>query len=413
MRSIVTTVVAVLMMAAAAFAGVSVASPANGSTVTSPTHFVASASSGYPITAMRIYVDNVDVYTVGAAYLDTYITMPVGNHYVVVQSWDSSGAVSKTPLSLTVSNATSGVNISSPANGASVASPVNVTASAFSSHPVTAMRVYVDNVDMYTTAGAAINTSIPMAEGWRNVVVQAWDSTGAVFKKAVSVNVTGAAAYIPDNATRIHNIDEMSGWEACTTCAGEGGNGPTARYGMSQGISSPSLDGRAAQFSLGGSTPYSNALWWKQLGANNNATHFAYDLYFYIKEPQYAQALEFDVNQSVGGYKYIFGTQCDPRGSGQWDIWDGAAQRWRPTGVACPVPSAYTWHHLVEEFQRDNYGHVTFVAITLDGVRHPINQTYGSAPSGVNEINVAFQMDGDYAQHQYDTWLDSVSLSYW
>jgi hypothetical protein len=67
----------------------------------------------------------------------------------------------------------------------------------------------------------------------------------------------------------------------------------------------------------------------------------------------------------------------------------------------------------VEEFQRDNYGHVTFVAITLDGVRHPINQTYGSGPSGVNEINVAFQMDGDYAQHQYDTWLDSVSLNYW
>lgn len=39
--------------------------------------------------------------------------------------------------------------------------------------------------------------------------------------------------------------------------------------------------------------------------------------------------------------------------------------------------------------------------------------TYGSEPMGVSEINVAFQMDGDYAQHSYSTWLNFVTLRYW
>lgn len=499
MRSIVTTVVVVLMMAAAAFADISVTSPANGSTVTSPAHFVASASSGYPITAIRIYVDNNPVYTTNSAYLDTQISMSPGNHYVVVQAWDSSGAVFRSPMQLTVSGSTGGVVIHSPGNGAAVSSPVPISASGYSSRPISAMRVYVDNADAYTTSGGTINTTIPMSPGphklsvqawdssgavfvtplnltvagttpsisvaspsngatvsspvtfnatavsphpvtamrvyvdsasayatsggtintgiamspgWHNVVVQAWDSTGAVFKTAMNINVAPPVK-VPSYATTLSNIDQMGGWESCTVCAGEAGSGPVASYGMHQGISTPSLDGQAARFTISGTTPYANALWWKQLGANSKPTQFVYDLYFYVDSPQYAQALEFDVNQSVGGYKYIFGTQCAPRGSGQWDVWDGTAQAWRPTGIACPAPSPNTWHHLVQHFQRDSNGHVTYVSITLDGVTSYINRTYGSLPSYVNEINVAFQMDGDYAQHSYNTWLDKVTLSYW
>lgn len=188
---------------------------------------------------------------------------------------------------------------------------------------------------------------------------------------------------------------------------------PSAPYSMTQGISDPSMDGKSVQFWLGGSTPYSNALWWKQLGANDNARHFVYDIYFYVKTPQYAQALEFDLNHSVGGKKYIMGTQCNIRDGGQWDVWDGTAERWRGTGIACTVPPAYTWNHLVEEFTHDSSGNVTFVSVTLNGQKSYINKTYGSGGSGVRELNTAFQMDGDYAQHAYSVWLDKVSLSAW
>ena len=77
-------------------------SPAAGSTVASPVHFVAAAKSTHPITAMRIYVDNIAKFTVNASSLDTSVALATGTHSVVVQAWDSSGAVFKTPLTIHV-----------------------------------------------------------------------------------------------------------------------------------------------------------------------------------------------------------------------------------------------------------------------------------------------------------------------
>jgi len=83
-------------------AGVTVNFPVSGSTVTPPLHIRASASSTHPVTYMRIYVDNISVYGVAASSLNTYFNIAAGSHYLVVQAWDSSGAVFKTPLNLTV-----------------------------------------------------------------------------------------------------------------------------------------------------------------------------------------------------------------------------------------------------------------------------------------------------------------------
>lgn len=418
-------VVVTLAMAGMAFAGVTVSSPTNGSTVGTPTHFVASASSNYPVTAMRIYVDNKDVYTISSNKIDTYVSLSAGSHFAVVQAWDSTGAVFVAP-GMTINATTSatsttgeGLFLYSPTDGMTSGSPVHFVATAISSAPIAAVRIYVDSKDVFTTNSGSFDTYVTLGAGSHYVVVQAWDTTGKLLQAPPkTINVTGTSttdpgSTVPTNAATISNIDQMSGWEHCTVCAGPGGNGTAVPYSMSQGISNPSMDGNAATFWLGGSTPYSAALWWKQLGANNNASHFLYDLYFYMKAPNYSQALEFDVNQSVGGKKYIFGTQCNYRGTGQWDVWDGVAQTWRTTGIACAVPSAYAWHHLIWEFSRDNSGHANFISVTLDGVKKYVNRTYSMGASGVNEINVAFQMDGDYAEHAYQTWLDKVTLSFW
>jgi len=207
------------------------------------------------------------------------------------------------------------------------------------------------------------------------------------------------------------NLDQVSSWQSCTVCAGAGGAGKVAVYSMSTGVSSPSMDGRSARFNLGGSTPYTAALWWKQLGYNSAPHHFKYDLYFYMKNPRAAQALEFDVNQSVYGKKYVFGTECSMK-SGVWKVWNHST-RWQSTGVGCHPPTAYKWHHLIEEFQRTTTGKVKFVAITLDGNKHYINRVYAPFSSSAKEINVAFQMDGDKYQTDYTVWLDKVKLTYW
>jgi PKD repeat protein len=87
--------------------GVSVASPSNGSTISSPVHFVASATSpNAAITAMAIYIDSQRVALVNNASIDQSLTVGAGSHYAVVQAWDATGAVFKTPLTITVSGAT-------------------------------------------------------------------------------------------------------------------------------------------------------------------------------------------------------------------------------------------------------------------------------------------------------------------
>jgi len=82
-----------------------------------------------------------------------------------------------------------GVKVTSPTNGATLASPVHVVGSATSSHPITYMRIYLDNISVYGAAVTSVNTYVRMSTGSHNVVVQAWDSTGAVFKTGVTVKV--------------------------------------------------------------------------------------------------------------------------------------------------------------------------------------------------------------------------------
>jgi hypothetical protein len=179
--------------------GVNVCSPTSGSTVSSPVRFTAAAKSTLPITAMRIYIDNVSVYLTSAASLDVSIAVSPGTHNVVVQAWNSSGAVLKSALiTLTVTQgspgactaATIGVTVCSPTPGATVASPVHVTAAAKSAAgPITAMRIYVDNVSVYAINAAGIDTTLAISSGTHSMVVQAWDSTGVVFKTPLTIQV--------------------------------------------------------------------------------------------------------------------------------------------------------------------------------------------------------------------------------
>lgn len=311
-----------------------------------------------------------------------------------------------------------GVAVSSPANNATVNGPIPVVASATApGRAITAMAVYLDNNLVFKINAASVNTKVNAGPGTHLLVVQAWDNANATYKTPVTVTESGtnaapAAAAAP-SAAAIHTaIQTMPGWESCDVCAGIGANGPRAQFSMVANQASPSLSGRSARFNIGGATPYADAIWWKQLGADNAKTHFQYDLDFYLTAPQYAQSLEFDANQSTGGKKFIFGTQCNVKGDGEWDIWDTAGNTWRPTGIACAMPAAYRWHHLTWQFYRDS-SNIHFVSVTLDGVTHYVNRSYGAKPVNAAEVNVAFQMDGDFAMHSYSAWLDNVTLRAW
>lgn len=178
--------------------GVTVCSPLAGSSVGSPVRFIAAAKSFHAITAIRIYIDNISAYFTGASTLDVSLPVNPGSHKVVVQAWDSAGTVWKTPLTISVrassgtpcSASLIGVTVCTPTAGATLGSPVSVSAAAKSSAgAITAMRIYVDNISQYFVRAAAINTSLALTSGKHLMVLQAWDSTGAVFKTPVSIAV--------------------------------------------------------------------------------------------------------------------------------------------------------------------------------------------------------------------------------
>jgi polyvinyl alcohol dehydrogenase (cytochrome) len=85
---------------------VTVSSPVNGSTVTSPVLFTASAASpncSKGVASMRVYSNGVSEYTVDSDSLNQSISLPAGNNNTVVQSWDNCGNVGKTFTTITVS----------------------------------------------------------------------------------------------------------------------------------------------------------------------------------------------------------------------------------------------------------------------------------------------------------------------
>lgn len=230
---------------------------------------------------------------------------------------------------------------------------------------------------------------------------------------AAKAQTTKAQVPAPPTKTFTH-IEQMAAWASCDVCSGSGGNGSTATHWQAQFQTTPSLSGASSEFYFGGATPYSSALWWEQLGANPQFSHFTYALNFYITNVDAPQALEFDVNQSLNGKKYVFGTECNLRGTykGYWRVWD-ATLHWQNTGVACTGITANAWHSLKWELERTTDGHTHFIAVTVDGVRRVVNRYYTPLASSAKELNVAFQTDGNKYPNDYSAWLDNVTLTAW
>jgi polyvinyl alcohol dehydrogenase (cytochrome) len=88
---------------------ITVSAPINGSQVSSPVQFAASAASpncAKGVASMRIYTaPGVNAYTIDGSSLNTDLTLSPGTYNTVVQSWDNCGDVGKTYVTITVGNA--------------------------------------------------------------------------------------------------------------------------------------------------------------------------------------------------------------------------------------------------------------------------------------------------------------------
>lgn len=96
--------------------GVYVTSPTNNSTVGSPVHFAATATTSCSkgVASMGIYTAPYQkAYTVSGASLSTDLTLSAGTYNTTVEEWDKCGGASSTPVTITVNSSTTGSTFTS------------------------------------------------------------------------------------------------------------------------------------------------------------------------------------------------------------------------------------------------------------------------------------------------------------
>jgi len=416
---------------------VQVIAPTSNSTVPTKVQYVANSTTtcSKGVSAMGVYTSpGVLAYQSQGASLSTVLTLNPGTYHSVVQEWDGCGGSAYTPVTIQVSGPSSGgqVSVSAPQTNTTVGSTVQYVASASSSCAggVASMGIYTAPDQLaYQTQGAQLNTVLTLSSGVYHTVVEEWDKCGGASVAPVTITVGGGGS----TSSVFSSLQKEAGWTgyallppAYDICASCTPSGPQATWAMTQDVSSPSLSGSSSLMKIGGKTDYADILWNNHLIGNfssqgmpdNNQTivptlhNFTYDVYFYADDISDSQALEFDINQFVGGYSYIWGHECRIAGGNEWDIWDDPGQVWHPTGIACN-PLSNAWNHLILQVQRTSSNQLLFQSITLNGVTSTLNYYENPTTTTWYGITINYQQDGNSKQTPYSVWLDNLNFSYW
>ena len=179
---------------------VTICTPSNNATVTSPTNIVAGTTSSSPVISVTVWVDGSKVFGSSSSQVNTKVTMSSGTHHIAVQGTNAaqqnfSQTVSVTqppsgpPPSCQPSATAPSENICIPANNSSVASPFGVQAAANMSNPVSYSQIWLDGAKVYQVNSTNVNTSIGAAAGTHRLTVQTIDIKNTVAKQTIYVTV--------------------------------------------------------------------------------------------------------------------------------------------------------------------------------------------------------------------------------
>ena len=189
MKSALSFLLFICAFAVPAFATVKVSSPANNSTVSSPVHYSATASStcANGVSAMGLYVNNQRVVVQNGASLNYDLTLANGSYSTVVQEWDGCAGSTTAPIQITVgAGSTAAVSISASPSGINLGGSSVLTVSASN-----ASQLKIDGSDgsTYTLpqSGGTQSVSPPASTTY---TATATDSAGATTTAQTAVTVT-------------------------------------------------------------------------------------------------------------------------------------------------------------------------------------------------------------------------------
>jgi len=395
---------------APAFA-ITVTTPVNGASVSSPFSLVASTSTcGSKAAVSMGYSIDHGATTIVATSFSTMVQAVTGAHVLHIKCWGK-GTSDAVLLNITIAPATSRA-AATPTFVPNAGEYATATSVMLSSATLGATIYYTTNGSAPSTASAKYTSAIPISS---TTVVEAvaiaagYTNSGLARADYVIQPPTGGPV-VPPNAIVASNLQTLSTWRFYHDTGT-----PGTSVGESSLVSTPSQSGNARQLATS-YTDTGGELYGLSYANDSAAMNFLFDGWVWIDAGSSIANLEMDTNQAMANgvtVAYVF--QC----SGYSKVWEyGAGGKWIHSSQACD-PSAWetnTWHHVQIGYSRDDSGNVTYQSVWLDGAEQVINATVPSSFSAKwapGALQTQIQIDGIGAVGSSTVYLDNLTIYRW
>jgi PKD repeat protein len=174
-------------------AAIYITSPPSGTTMVSPVHVTAYAVSGNPIAAIKVYLDYNEVYKTTANTVDISLAMGAGQHLLVTNAWDSTGALMQAQANITVDGgpmAALAVSMSGATATASTSASTDASAAITSS--------VINWGDGISSPGPTATHTYARGGNY-SVTATVMDSLGLSASKSAPVTAAGVVIWKPAN----------------------------------------------------------------------------------------------------------------------------------------------------------------------------------------------------------------------
>jgi hypothetical protein len=321
------------------------------------------------------------------------------------------------PLIFAPSAFASNITIASPLGGSTVTSPIWVRAHnvgcngqvptafgfSFDSSSTTKLGATPYDIDL---------TGVSISSGSHTIHFKSWTGGGVCPVVSVSFNVGGSSSTsgttssgtttgtsIPSYATASSDLDTI-GWQYEHDWGTPGSSKGSTYYPAS----TPLYDD-AREFYMT-YTDHGGERWHLSWANAASPTHFIFDTYVFVKNPDQMANLELDINQVMSnGETVILGTQCSSY-SGTWEYVyvSSGKPHWHSSNIHCNTRkwAANTWHHIQIGMHRgSSSSYVTHDWVTLDGTKSYFSGASGSAGLWLGwskgSLTTNYQVDGAYS----------------
>lgn len=262
------------------------------------------------------------------------------------------------------------------------------------------------------SAGSSVS-SVNNSSSGSNSGSSSWASSGSPSTPTPSSTPAAPAGADPAGAIVYASLQSQPGWQTCGGCGNVGGVGQGPDYHMSQGISSPSLSGSAADFYVSGGPPYTGGYYFiEQPTIPNPVSYLRYDLDLFIpgEFANAPQAIEFECQQTTNGNTYNFAWQAD-NASNMWRVFNYTTKEWEGSGIPLQRFAANTWHHISAVFHAAGT-HAVHDSLTVDGKTIGVNISHQATPTGtLLEFTAGFQVDLNASSTPYHVYVDNMTVT--